>query len=193
METTLAFIFAGALIVIVITIWIVSRQKRDEAWQQLAYEIGAEFISGGLFHASKVQTQVKDSTVVLDTYTVPSGDSSTTYTRVKATLQNKDGLQFKIFRTGLISKIGKALGMQDIEIGDADFDHDFTIQGNNELKVRALFTNQRIKQLIQTQKSIHLSLKNNELHFEVQGVIRDVERLKSLFELFREVLGQLAS
>ena len=129
--------------------------------------------------------------VTLDTYSVSSGDSSTTYTRIKAGFQNRDDFQFKIFRTGLVSKIDKALGAQDIEIGEEEFDRAFTVQSNNESKVRALLMNQRIRQLIQAQKSIRLTVRNNELNFETQGVIRDIERLKSLFDLFREVLGQL--
>lgn len=188
-----AFIFIAALVIGLIVWVVISRQKRDAAWQQLANEIGAEFIEGGFFRGSKVQAHIKNWTVTLDVYSVPSGDSSDTYTRIRAPFQNRDGFQFTIFRTGLISKLGKALGAQDIEIGVPDFDHDFTIQGNNESRVQALFVNQRIRQLIQMQKSIRLGIRNNELVFEVQGVIKDVERLKSLFELFKEVLSQLES
>ena len=189
----------GTLIVVAFTLVIVffialglwSRQRQSEAWREFATQIGGEFTSGGLFRANKVQAQIEEQQILLDTYTVSSGDSSTTYTRIRAPFQNTEGFQFTISRTGLVSKIGKALGAQDIEIGDSSFDDDFTIQSNNESKVRTLFTNGRIRQLIQGQKSIRLSLKGNELHFQVQGVIRDVERLKSLFELFKETLQQL--
>ena len=186
-----AIIFTGVFIIVVIVGWVIFRQQRDAAWKRFATEIGAEFIEGGLFRTSKVQAHINDSAVVLDSYSVSSGDSSTTYTRIRAPFQNKDGFQFTLFRTGLVSKIDKALGAQDIEIGDADFDRDFTIQSNNESKVRALFASLSIRQLIQAQRSIRLRLKENELHFEVQGIIKDLERLKSLFELFREVLGRL--
>ena len=186
-----AIIFTGVFIIVVIVGWVIFRQQRDAAWKRFATEIGAEFIEGGLFRTSKVQAHINDSAVVLDSYSVSSGDSSTTYTRIRAPFQNKDGFQFTLFRTGLVSKIDKALGAQDIEIGDADFDRDFTIQSNNESKVRALFASLSIRQLIQAQRSIRLRLKENELHFEVQGIIKDLERLKSLFELFREMLGRL--
>ena len=59
--------------------------------------------------------------------------------------------------------------------------------------MRAVFANLRIRQLIEGQKSIRLGIKDNELLFETQGVIKDVERLKSLFELFREMLNQMNS
>ena len=40
---------------------------------------------------------------------------------------------------GLFSPLGRALGMQDIEIGDAEFDRVFVLKGNDEAKVRQFF------------------------------------------------------
>ncbi len=188
---TAAIAFIVVFISVVVAGLVISKRMRDAAWKQFAVEMGAEFIEGGFFRSSKVEAHIGDATVILDTYSVSAGDSSTTYTRIKAAFQNRDDFQFKVFRTGLVSKIGKALGAQDIEIGDEEFDRAFTLQSNNESRLQMLLMNQRIRQLIEGQKSIHLSLRNNELNFEVQGVIRDVERLKALFDLFREVLGQL--
>jgi hypothetical protein len=181
----------GVAIVVVIVWWVIARQKRDEAWMQFASEIGAEFIKGGFLRASKVRAHFREWTVTLDTYSVPSGDSSTQYTRMKAPFENRDGLQFTLARKGLVSKLDKALGAKDIEIGDAEFDHDFFIRGRDDPKLQALFANQRIRQLIEGQKSIHLGIKKSDLYFETQGEIRDVERLRSLFELFKEMLIQL--
>jgi hypothetical protein len=185
------FVFLGVVIIGAAVWMVISRQKRDAAWMQLASEIGAEFIKGGFMRASKVQAHIKEWTVTLDTYSVPSGESSDTYTRIKAPFDNKDGLQFTVARKGLVSKLDKALGAKDIETGDAEFDRDFYIRGKNEAKIRAVFANMRIRQLIQGQRSITLGIKDNNLFFETQGEIKDVERLKSLFELFREMLTQL--
>jgi hypothetical protein len=187
----IGFIFLGALVIGGIIWVVVARQKQASAWSQFANEVGAEFTQSGFFRASKVLARVKESTVTLDTYSVPSGDSSTVYTRMRAPLKNKDGFQFTIFRIGLFSKLDRALGAQDIAIGDAEFDRDFVIRGNNETRVRALFASLRIRQMIQAQRSIRLGVKDSELRFEVQGVIKDVERLKAIFELVKETLYQL--
>lgn len=185
------FVLTGVLIVGVIAWMVIARQKRDEAWMQFASEIGAEFVKGGFLRASKVQAQFREWTVTLDTYSVPSGDSNTIYTRMKTGFDNRDGLQFTLARKGLVSKLDKALGAKDIEIGDAEFDHDFFIRGKDDPKLHALFANLRIRQLIEGQKSIRLGIKDNKLTFETQGEIKDVERLRSLFELFKEMLNQL--
>ena len=178
--------------------------SKDEMWQQLSREIGADFVEGGLWRGSKVQGQVGEWTITLDTYTVSTGKSHVTYTRLRAPFVNKDGFRFTIYRQGFFSELGKYLGMQDIEVGFPEFDRGFIIKGNDEAKVRALFANPRIRQLIQAQPAIHLEIKDDEgwfgasfpegvdeLYFQVRGVIKDVGQLKALYDLFAETLNQL--
>ncbi len=178
--------------------------SKKEIWKSLSDQIGSEFIEGGFFSADKVVAQVKDWTVTLDTYTVSTGKSSTTYTRVRAPYVNKDGFRFKIYRKGIFSEIRKFFGGQDVEIGFLEFDEDFIIKGNDEQKLRTLFANSKIRQLIEFQPDIHLEIKDDEgwfvksfpegvdeLYFCVVGVIKDIERLKGLFDLYAEVLDQM--
>jgi hypothetical protein len=178
--------------------------SKEEVWRQLSEETGAEFVEGGFWKGSKVQAHVGPWTVTLDIHTVSSGESSTTYTRIRAPYVNPEGFRFTIYRKGFFSELGKFLGMQDIEVGDPEFDEAFIIKGNDEDRVRALFTEPKIRQMIQDQPQIRLAVKDSEgwfgprfpedvdeLHFQVVGVIKDVERLTSLFDLFAVVLDQL--
>jgi hypothetical protein len=179
--------------------------SREEVWKQLCGEIGADFVDGGFWKGDKVQAHVKGWTVTLDVYTVSSGHSHVTYTRMRAPFVNRDKFRFRIYRKSIFSGLGKALGMQDIEVGySSQFDDDFIVQGNDETKVKALFANAEIRRLIQEQPQIRLELKDDEgifrarfpegvdeLFFQVTGVIRDVERLRKLFDLFAEVLEEM--
>ncbi len=178
--------------------------SKDEVWRQLSEEIGAEFVEGGFWKGSKVQAHVGPWTVTLDTYTESSDKSSTTYTRMRAPYLYPEGFRFTIYRKNLFSDLGKLLGMQDIEVGDPEFDEAFIIRGNDESRVVSLFSNSKIRQLIQAQPKIRLEVKDSEgwfgpkfpenvdeLQFRVIGVIKDGERLKSVFDLFAAVLDQL--
>lgn len=179
--------------------------SREEVWKQLCGEIGADFVEGGFWKGDKVQAHVKGWTITLDVYTVSSGHSHVTYTRMRAPFVNQDKLRFRIYRKSFFSGLGKALGMQDIETGlSSQFDDDFIVQSNDEIKVKALLANAEIRRLIEEQPQIRLELKDDEgffrarfpegvdeLHFQVVGVIRDVERLKKLFDLFAEVLEEM--
>jgi hypothetical protein len=183
--------FMTVFIIIIGVGWLVLKQRRNTVWRQLASEIGAEYVESGLFGASQVKAHIKDWIITLDTHSVSSGDSGELYTRMSASFQNKSELQFTVFRAGIVSKLDKALGTKQINIGDPDFDRNLVVRGKNEAQVQAFFTNQKIRQMIQAQPSIRLNVTGNALLFETQGFIKDVERLKSLFELFKEVLNQL--
>ncbi len=140
--------------------------SKEEIWQQLCNEIGAEFVQGGFWKGNKVVARVKEWTITLDTYsnTTSTGQSTTTrtYTRLRAPYANRDGFRFKISRQGLFDGLGKLLGGQDIEVGYPDFDYDFIIQGNDSQKVRQLFANLKIRQLIQVQPEILFEVKDDE-------------------------------
>ena len=178
--------------------------SKDEVWRQLCQEIGATFVEGKGWKGNKVQAVVGPWTITLDTYTVSTGKSSVTYTRMRAPYFNTEGFRFTIYRKGVFSGLGKMLGMQDIEVGDPEFDEAFIIQGNNDARLQHLFSDKKLRALVQAQPTIKLEVKDSEgwfgpkfpdnvdeLHFLVVGVIKDVERLKSLFDLFTALLEQL--
>jgi len=177
---------------------------KEEVWRQLCREIGGEFVEGGFWKGNKVQVHVQPWTITLDTYTVNTQHSHVTYTRMRAPYVNPEGFRFTIYRKGFFSELGKLLGMQDIEVGDPEFDEAFIIKGNDEVRVQNLFADARLRELVKVQPTIRLDVKDSEgwfgpkfpenvdeLHFQVVGVIKDVDRLKSLFDLFAAVLEQL--
>jgi hypothetical protein len=178
--------------------------SKKEIWQELSQQIGSEYVDGGFFKGDKVVAHIKQWTVTLDTYTVSTGNTTITYTRMRAPYVNKDGIRFKIYRSGIFSGIGTALGMQDIEVGFPEFDDNFVIKGNNEEKLKELLENAQIRELMEQQRQFHLEVKDDEgwfgasfpegvdeLYFCVPVIIKDIEQLKGLFDLFAEVLNQL--
>jgi hypothetical protein len=178
--------------------------SKAEIWRQLCTETGADYVQGGFWKGDRVQVTHNEWTVTLDTYAVSTGKTTLIFTRLRAPYVNPDHFRFTIYRRGLFSDIAKWLGMQDVEVGYEDFDRDFIIKGTEEGKLRALFDNPKLRELVAAQPQIHLTVKDDdggwgaafpadtdELCFHVCGIIKDVERLKLLFELFAETLDQL--
>jgi hypothetical protein len=178
--------------------------SKEEMWRQLSTETGANYVQGGFWKGDKVQAAHDQWTITLDTFAVSTGKTTMVFTRLWAPYVNPDHFRFTIYRRGFFSDIAKWLGMQDIEVGHEDLDRDFIIKGTEESKLRALFENSRLRELIAAQPEIHLTVKDNEgcwgvdfpadtdeLCFHVAGIIKDVGRLKLLFELFAETLDQL--
>lgn len=178
--------------------------SKNEIWKQFSKQINGEYIENGFLKSSRVEKRIDNWRIVLDTYTVSTGKSSTTYTRIRVPFVNIDNFYFKIYKAGFFSEIGKKFGMQDIIIGYDKFDEGFIIKGNNEKKVKQLFSKKGIRELIEKQPKINLEIKESEgifetrlpdgvteLYFRVVGVIKDIDRLTKLFHLFGEVLNEL--
>jgi hypothetical protein len=177
------------------------RDPREvEDWLHFSVVVGAEFVEGGLLKGSKVRARVDAWVVTLDAIDRGEGDF---YTRMRAPFVNLDGFQFRIYRKGLLSGLGKWLGMQDIEVDEPEFDEAFVIQGNDEPRVRQLFADPTLRGLVVSQPEIELKVTHRgmlwprslhdvlELEFLAAGMIGDQGRLKSLLELFRVVLERL--
>jgi hypothetical protein len=176
----------------------------QEIWRQLCAEIGAQYVEGGFWKGDKVQATHGPWTITLDTYTVSNGKTSTVYTRMRAPFVDTGSFRFTVYRKGIFSDVGKWFGMQDVEIGDEAFDRDFILKSNQDSKLRELLGSCRIRELINQQPQIYFAVKDDEgffrssfpggvdeLYFQVVGIVKDVERLKLLYELFAETLDQL--
>jgi hypothetical protein len=180
--------------------------SREEIWRQFATAVGGNMTEGDFWRGGKVEAAHGQWIITLDAYTVSTGKSTIIYTRMRAPYVNPDGFRFTIYRRGIFSDIGKWLGMQDVAVGEAQFDEDFIIKGNAEGRLRRLFADAKLRELISAQPTIHFCVKDDEnqfwggrnfppdvdeLYFQVTGVIKDVDRLKLLYGLFSETLDEL--
>ena len=177
--------------------------SQKEIWRQLSREVRGRFHEGGFLSTSAVQARHRDWIITLDTYTQSTGNTTQTFTRLRAPYFNPEGFRFEIYRASIFSGLGKSLGMQDIQVGHRRFDEDFVIKGTEAGRVRRLFDNEKIRRLINAQPKIRLSVKAHEgwlskfpagvdeLHFQSGGVIKDLAQLRALFDLFAEVLQQV--
>ena len=178
--------------------------SKDEIWQQIAKDIGGKFIDGGFWKKDDLRYTHKEWELLLDTFTRSHGKTSSTYTRLRVPFLNKDGLQFKIYREGFFSPVGKFFGMQDIQIRDARFNETYIIQGNNPQKIEQLLNDYALKVLFEMVPKVHVEIKPDEgrfgqkypegvdvLYFECIGILKDKEILKLLFRLFTTILDRL--
>lgn len=178
-------------------------KSKREIWTQLADQLDADFFRGKMFKSDRVEAYYGDWMITLDTFTA----DKVTFTRIRAPYINRDDFTFKIFREHVGHRIGKVFGMKDIEVGYPNFDKDFVIQGSDERKLQMMFANPHIRELISFQPNILLQLRReaplfhkpqfpedvNELYCHIGGILKDVEQLHDLFELFSHTLDHLCA
>jgi hypothetical protein len=179
--------------------------SREEIWRQLSAEVHGRYVEGrGVWKGDRVEAAHDQWTVTLDQYVVSTGEVTIPYTRFRAPYLNSSGFRFRVYRRSRFSALGKMMGMQDLEIGDAAFDEAFIIQGSDASKVRLLLSNPKIRELVAAQPEIEFSVKDDEgwfgpkfpegvdeLCFLAHGIIKDVARLRQVYELFAEALDEL--
>lgn len=178
-------------------------KHRREIWQQLAEQLDADFFRGNMIKTDRVEAFHGPWVVTLDTFMIDKA----VYTRMRAPYVNRDDFRFKIMRQHLGHRIGKVLGLQDVEVGHPDFDRKFVIQGNDERKLKMMFANPQVRQLISYQPRILLELRPeaplfqrpkfpehvNELYYHSSGILRNLEQLEDLFLLFSYALDHLCA
>ena len=196
-------------------------EEQERAWQQLATEVGGELITrkerGRRFLGRHLQLAVVGkagrSPIALDLKLEAGADTVPSWlvTRIRAPYVARDAFSFSVKRVrarlsdgAVLHGMARLAGRHKVEPGDLGFDRDFLITANDTAQVRALLADPRIRDLIQSQPSLDISAARpgwrlfkrssqrlSVVRFEEEGVITDVERLKSLFELIRETLNQL--
>ena len=66
--------------------------SKDEIWTQMATEIGGDFIEGGFWGKDVLIYKHGEWQILLDTYTISTGTSSHTLTRMRAPFINNVSL-----------------------------------------------------------------------------------------------------
>lgn len=178
--------------------------KREEVWRPLATELGGDYISGGFWHGDKVVVRRGSWTVTLDLLREIVSNGKTRqvlrHTRLRARTPNPDRLRFRISPR---DRFNEALPgtMEQLETGDAVFDQRFLVHGTDAERLRTCLRNPRVRELLASAPKGVLRLdrperrggtgvvrKGDELVFLSPGVVRDLQALKAVFELFWELL-----
>lgn len=157
---------------------------RGKAWADLAERTGLTYEPGKfLGYGRAVSGVYQRHQIKLDTFTRGAGKSSKTYTRIVALLNQPTHLSLTIYQEGMFSKIGKALGMKELHIGDDEIDRRFIIQGQPESDVLRALTSLGMRQRLLEAPNMHLEVKGQEIRYEKQGFETDPNTLIAVLDL----------
>jgi hypothetical protein len=164
---------------IALIVYLVNREqeKNRRAWTEAAARVGGAFDpSAGPWYrrTMTIQATLDGVAVLADYYVVSNGKSSTTYTRVRAAAAGAPNLRLSVYKEGFFSSLGKALGTQDIQVGDPLFDDLFMVKSNDEALCRA-WLNAGARQALLAAAAYSFALKDGEVTATRVGLERDPE------------------
>ena len=116
------FMFFAGIIGIGIAVSYFNNKATQDAWGRFAMNSGLILNPGSMFTAPRVTGDYKGFDYVLYSFTRRHGKNSTTYTAINMNFPKYVDCNLHIYQEGFLSKIGKAFGGQDIQIGEREFD-----------------------------------------------------------------------
>ncbi|HZO16850.1 MAG TPA: hypothetical protein VFB62_26415, partial [Polyangiaceae bacterium] len=157
------------VIVIPVLIWAAAYSKRlvvqtNQAWRDAAEQLGGTFVpvDVGRFRAKspRIVATVDGIDVTVDHFRAVSSENEATYhTRVRAAARAPKDFSLRISRAHALSGLARALGFQDVSIGDRAFDAEYVIKTNDPTTAK-LWLNRSVR------KHIHLA---QHYAFELEG------------------------
>lgn len=127
-------------------------RRRLALWDAFARERGGRLNpSTGSFLSYRppsIDVPYGDALVHIDSYTQSNGNnSSTTYTRFRASFVLPSGPTFKVYKENFLSPIGRLFGFQDVELGDAEFDRIYIVRTNAQAAATRAWTGKAMTSL----------------------------------------------
>ena len=176
-------IFFGGFICLGLAITYYNNKAIQEAWGRFAMNSGLIMNQGGMFSTPRVTGDYKGFDYLLYTFSKGSGKSRTTYTGITMNFPKYIDCHLHVYQEGFFSKIGKALGGQDIQIGNREFDDAFMIKSQTPGKVDRILTPDLMRNMLNGKHLINMSISGNGIHYEQVGIIKDVANLTYISEI----------
>jgi hypothetical protein len=172
------FLLFIVIAAVVIAVAMTQSRRTDEAWSNVARQLGLHFTHGRLLKSRVIEGRLQEMAVRVDTFQRGSGKSSSTYTRFRIGYPQRLGLGLRLTKEGFFSGIGKFFGGQDIELGDAQFDADVIVKAADPGKVHHFLTpprRLRIHRLLMSHPGVVID--DAQVYWEKRGAIRDPDQL----------------
>jgi hypothetical protein len=182
-------------------------QDISEVYRLAAQELGGTYRSspGGNAHDEIVVTS-GNWTVVTHRLRIGGAESDFRATTSHAFFVTRNNIRFMIKRSTIFHGLGTLLGMQDIEVGDAGFDADFTVKSSSKEQVIALLADEQIKQYLEMQHGSLLTIRDDDglftakfrpdvdyLYFQHNQYLTDLESLVAVPRLMLATLNRLVA
>ena len=172
-------------------------KEKEKPWSELAERTGLTYERSSffLFSIVRVVGTYRNRQVIL--YTYDQHRSVYSYTCVVVFINNSANIHFELRgphrrNGGLFSRFTrKPSNSDDIQIGDAEFDDRFILQGHPQsLVVNALGSFSlrcKLLQIGSPKSAATIKVDGKKLHFEQGGILKDVDYLQILFGVLSEL------
>lgn len=184
------------------------KKNYKAVWKEFSDAHNGTYLLGSYDQEDGVEITYRNHKIVFDRfmlYQVIGGQShDKEFTRIRFEFKSPDNLKFRIITQTLIDSVGKLFGLQDIQVGDKEFDFRFLISGTDEFKVKAIFSHDLIRKFILDQEDILLQALDGKgiydepiqkdhimLYYLSETRIRTKDQLEALLRFYKLLIDEL--
>ena len=153
----------------------------DRCWEALADAYEGEYARQDLGWFQGVSRDlylnVDGIRVHADIFTRRVGDNTYRYTRLRANATAASDMTLKVYTENVFSGLARALGFQDIPVGDEEFDDTYIVKSNDPVFAKC-WLNRTVRDLIYD-SNYSFQLKSGRVTAERMGIETDVESFET--------------
>jgi len=182
----------------------VKKFARRDAWQRVATVTEGRFVEGKNPSKDRVIVTHGPWEIHLDTFVVNTGQTSVTYTRVRAYFPGWRELKLVARRRNFLDRILEAFGFGSRPPLGRSLTDKYVVKGKPLPRLLSLFTGSHLSEAIMAVPSLRLAVKRPSrksrrkwgesvgvVVCRTTGVIKEVDRLVGMIEVVREALNGL--
>jgi len=179
------------ILFVILEIMYYNNKLTEKIWKQFASANGLELKPAGIFSPPKVTGTYKGYDYILHIFSMGSKKSSK-YTGIKVILPSPTNFELLIYRGDFIfERIAKAIGMQDIDVGDREFDNAFIIKSNMPDVAKTLLSPVMRDKLLMKKDLIHIKISDKEIRFQKGGYMKNLDDITHISDIIREIGNNL--
>jgi len=177
----------------------ITGRTEEEIWKKLTPGLTKEPM---LFqHSVLIEHNKRKISLLIDIDLGGGFESGYAVTRFIAPADDSGDFSFAIHHEGILEKIEKFFGMQDIQTGFPAFDKKFIVKSNNESKVKKIFSDKSLRDTYSSLNNFSLTLskhpvpnrvrKKTFLELNIAEGITNPARLKKIYNAFYNTLKKV--
>ena len=169
------------------------RNRRRALWAQVAAEYGGTFhLPTGFFRPQheRIEATVDGAQVLLETYAVHTGQKPVQYTRVTGWYTRGPGPMHSVDQVGVFARVGKALGLDYVELGHGAFDIAFHIRAANPAVARRLWSPAAIDHMLARFPNATIKSSADTVELTVNAKWEDGDKLRAAITMIAELANR---
>lgn len=167
--------------------------KANGPWGRLAHRTGLTLTPGRLLFPQRypVVEGLYNGYRLKLTWWSDNRDGATRNYTVLTREVNHDG-SLHLSPANLLSKLGQALGWNEVQIGDDTFDRKIDIRSSPDILAAEVLDDPELRHRIMKMKRwSELRLSQGTVNLRLYGVVRDADRLVEMFDLTNDLVRRL--